>query len=138
MRAFPPLLADRIFTTKLTQPPTQPKSKNAPAAPGPSASFRRLLRYADNFGDTDESRALNYLLAQHEELYHLVAAREDAGFQLSDITVAGSRLIRSRHIVDPVITFTSDAAGVPERYFVRVDVTHKYPMIINGIEPYGS
>jgi hypothetical protein len=134
------LVVDRISVTTLTAAPAPtpgPRARRTPPAPPPiaSPSLRRLLRYADNYGDNDAVRAINYLIARHEPLYDLVSEREAAGYILRHIDVASSRLIGKRRIVDPIISFFNATTGVEDKYFVRVDVTHKYPMNITDIEP---
>jgi hypothetical protein len=137
----PLLVVDRISTTTLTAPPPSPtprrtRKSQAPTAPPPvNPNFQRLVRWADNFGHTDGTRAINYLIARYEQLYSRLSDREQNGFNFDNIEVRESRLIGKRRIVDPVITFRNGTNGV-ERYFIRVDVTHKYPMHITDIEPY--
>jgi hypothetical protein len=133
------LLVDRIAVTTLTAAAVQaaPRSRaKTPQPPSePSRSFRRLLKQADNYGDTDPARAINYLIAQYKPLHELVFAREASEYVLRQIDVENSRLIGQRRIVDPIIRFAHEATGVEDRYFVRVDVTHKFPMHITDIEP---
>ena len=59
--------------------------------------FKKLVQSADNFGDTDEWRALNYLA---------------------------------------VFAFYNTTTGVVQKYFVRVDVSNLFPIIINDIDEY--
>ena len=137
---LPLLLVDHIAMTTLTAPPATQASKSRAkqATNGPSAGFKRLIRYADNFGDTDSARALNYLIARYKPLYDLIAEQEKNEFHLTEISILGSRLIGKRRIVDPVIILKNDRSGVTTKHFLRVDVTNKYPMTTIGIEPYAS
>jgi hypothetical protein len=133
------LVADRIAITTLTaaavEAAPRARARTRPVPSGPSTSFRRLLRHADNYGDTDASRAINYLIARHKPLHDLVFAQERNDYVLKHIDVEDSRLIGKRRIVDPIIRFANETTGVEDRHFVRVDVTHKYPMNITNIEP---
>lgn len=137
---LPLLLVDQVALTTLTTPPVAPASKSRAkqATNGPSAGFKKLIRYADNFGDTDSARALNYLIARYKPIHDLIAEQERSGFQLDEIIVLGSRLNGKRRIVDPIVIFRNGRSGVTNKHFMRVDVTHKYPMTIIGIEPYAS
>jgi hypothetical protein len=59
-------------------------------------------------------------------------ARE--GYVLQDVSVERSRFWRpEKRIVDPVFTFVHTTSGVDRRFFLRVDVTHLFPMIANDI-----
>ncbi len=107
--------------------------------------FKSLVRSADNFGDTDERRALNYLAVRYQPLYELYAklvkptaelVRPKEGWTLDSIKVVPSRLSREKRIVDPVFAFRHNETGVVQKYFVRVDVSHLYPMIANPIAEY--
>ncbi len=95
-----------------------------------------LAQSADNLGDTDESRALNFLAVRYKTLYEQYAEMAESGFALDSVKVARSRLSRERHIVDPVFTFRHMETGVVQRYFVRVDVSHLFPMIVHPIAEY--
>jgi hypothetical protein len=102
---------------------------------GPSELFHRLVQSADNFGDTDERRALNYLAVRYQPLYHLYAQMLHDDYILDSIKVMKSRLWGEKRILDPVFTFANESGGV-RKYFVRVDVTYLFPMIANKIAEY--
>lgn len=102
----------------------------------PHRLFKMLAQSADNLGDTDESRALNFLAVRYKTLYEQYAEMAESGFALDSVKVARSRLSRERHIVDPVFTFRHMETGVVQRYFVRVDVSHLFPMIVHPIAEY--
>jgi hypothetical protein len=134
-----------------------PKSSAKPASKDKARSisekdrnvlFRRLVRSADNFGDTDEWRALNYLAVRYQPLYELYAElvkpnpelakpkTDKDGWTLDSIRVVRSRLAREKRIVDPVFAFRNNETGIVHQYFVRLDVSHLYPMVINPIAEY--
>ena len=97
-----------------------------------------LVQSADNFGNTDEWRALNFLAVRYKPLYELYAELvlvQDA-WMLDSVEVVTSRLWREKHIVDPVFAFRHKESGVLSKYFVRVDVSHLFPMIVNPIAKY--
>jgi hypothetical protein len=108
-----------------------------PNAPDPTDLFNNLVQSADNFGDTDEWRALNYLAVNYQRLYQRCAEMVHLGYILDSIKVMASRLSRQeKRIVDPVFTFRHWKTGVVHRYFVRVDVTHLFPIIVNELAEY--
>jgi len=101
--------------------------------------FGKLGQNADNRGDTDELRALNYLAARYKPLYELYAEiiMGRTGWKLDGIRVVKSRLSHGdRRLVDPIFTFRERATGDVEQYFLRVDVSYLFPMIIRHIDEY--
>jgi hypothetical protein len=115
---------------------TSPKKRT----PGPNEHdlelFKKLVESADNFGDTDEWRALNYLAIRYQPLYERYAEMVEKGYTLDSVKVATSRLGRERRIVDPIFAFRHKESGVVDKYFVRVDVSHLFPMIVYHIAEY--
>jgi len=130
-------LASWIRTSdgKVPIPPTPSRPRALPQNPQPNDFFRRLVQTADNFGDTDQWRALNYLVANYEPLYVCYADMLQHGFALDSVRVIRSRLWGSRRVVDPVFTFVNDVGAI-EKYFVRVDVTDLFPNVTNGLTEY--
>ena len=150
----PILAVDQLcsFDREILTKGFEPSKKPIPKKRGPATSerernglFKRLVQSADNFGDTDERRALNYLAVRYRPLYELYAdlvkpgtelIRPKEGWTLDSIKVVPSRLSREKRIVDPVFAFRNNETGVVQKYFVRVDVSHLYPMIANPIAEY--
>jgi hypothetical protein len=132
------------FTPQPVEPPR--RRRGAAAAPPPDESgpseaelmrfFRMLVQSTDNFGDTDESRALNYLAVRYKALYSRYASMMAANYDLESIKVSASRLRRERRIVDPVFSFRHRETNVVQKYFVRVDASHLYPMIVTHLTEY--
>jgi hypothetical protein len=116
------------------KPPSKAKTKlpHLTAA----ALFDRLVQSADNLGDTDDWRALNYLAVNYQPIYEQYALLRTEGWTLESVKVMKSRLGRERRIVDPVLAFKQIDTGVVHKYFVRVDVTHLFPMIANQLAEY--
>lgn len=112
------VLMDQIFTIKTDQ-----------LAPGGLAYFSQL---ADNHGLTDEDRAYNFLMARYTP-----PLSQGEGFELAGVSVAASRLgTGTGRIVRAIYSFKNTATAVEKKYFVRVDVTHEFPIIINPWQPY--
>lgn len=83
---------------------------------------------ADNHGLTDDDRAYNFLAARYPPR---LSEGEGQGFVLSGVSVGASRLGASTgRIVRVIYRFKNDA-GAERKYFVRVDVTHEFPMIVS-------
>jgi len=138
MRAFEEKeLSSWIETSsgKAPKPTTKPRAFSTSGQHKPVDFFRRIVQSADNYGDTDEWRALNYLAVQYKQLYRCYADMLEDNYALDSISVRRSRLWGNKRVVDPVFAFRSKD-GVVEKYFVRVDVTHLFPTIVNHLSEY--
>ena len=137
---------DELITWFKTPSKTPPKTsarrrasganKSGPTEPDLNDFFNKLVQSADNFGDTDEWRALNYLAVRYQPLYHLYAQMLHDDYILDSIKVMKSRLWGEKRILDPVFAFQHRETGAVQKYFVRVDVTYLFPMIANAIAEY--
>ena len=111
------LLADQIFQLDRNQ-----------LAPGGLTCFSQL---ADNHGLTDEDRAYNFLAARY-----VPPLSQVQGFDLSGMRVTPSRLgSGTGRIVRAIYTFRN-ATMAEREYFVRVDVTNEFPMIVSPWQQY--
>ena len=97
--------------------------------------FNRILKMTDNAGASDEHRALNYLATRYPAIYNLSVDRFNAGFGLSSIETAPSRLSGSRRLVNVDVVFISRDTQVPDRHSVRVDVTEEFPFLASALTP---
>lgn len=133
------------FKTKENAPP--PLAKRAAAGANPYRTyeenlgwlFKKLGQNADNRGDTDELRALNYLAVRYKPLYERYAEimMVRKGWAFDGVRVIRSRLSRGdKRLVDPVFTFRNKVTGDVEQYFLRVDVSHLFPMVVHHIDEY--
>jgi hypothetical protein len=143
----PLLIVDQLAVTTLVHrvPAAEPTTAGRGRRRNPSPAdderldiYRRLVQTTDNYGATDVQRALNFLAARYERLYELAHEKHTAGYRLTDVSVSDSRLSGRRRIVDPVFTFQRPDSVFMDRHFVRVDVTHKFPMIATRLQPYVS
>jgi hypothetical protein len=108
------VLVDQIFQLDRNQ-----------LAPGGLACFSQL---ADNHGLTDEDRAYNFLAARYKPPLSQVQ-----GFELSGMRVTPSRL--GSGTVRAIYTLRN-ATMAEKEYFVRVDVTNEFPMIVSPWQLY--
>jgi hypothetical protein len=97
--------------------------------------FDRFLKVVDNAGATDEHRALNYLATRYPAVYNLSAERFGAGFSLTSIETAPSRLSGARRLINVSIVFTHRETQLLDRYSVRVDVTEEFPFLSSTLTP---
>lgn len=101
--------------------------------------FNRLRQLADNAGETDEHRALNYVALRYPNIYSLGYEKEyppenSPVSSLSAVEVLPSRLAGARQIKDIVFTFTNRSTSVQEKYFTRVDVTGQFPFLVSPLQ----
>ncbi|MGY3238140.1 hypothetical protein ACVWZ4_001203 [Bradyrhizobium sp. USDA 4472] len=86
---------------------------------------------ADNHGLSDQDRAYNFLAARYTP-----PASQIDGYELSGMRVIPSRLGADiGRIMRAIYTFRNATASEKE-YFVRVDVTHEFPMIVSPMQLY--
>jgi len=98
--------------------------------------FFRILQLADNAGATDEHRALNYLAVRYSAIYAHATEMHGKNFSLSAVEVRPSRLSGTRKILDVIFSYTNRNTDVMEKYFVRVDVTEKFPFLVTRLSPF--
>lgn len=102
--------------------------------------FEDMLQLADNTGDADELRALNYVSINYPDVY---VAQYGPTVQGTPSTVyfAGVEVRRSalgggRVIVDVILRYENQASGLVSRYYTSVDVTGQYPFLVTKLQPY--
>ncbi len=105
---------------------------------GPVAEelFMRIMQIADNAGQTDEHRAMNYLAVRYPAIYANVVDAYSKNNSLTSVSVRTSRLTGNRNIVDVIFAYTHRQTDVREKFFVRVDVTEEFPFLVSKISPY--
>jgi hypothetical protein len=96
----------------------------------------RILHMTDNAGGTDEHRALNYLAMRYPGIYAKAAEEFARDFSLSGVDVQPSPLSTTRNIVDVIFSYTNRNTDFTEKFYVRCDVTEKFPFMITKMSPY--
>ncbi len=96
----------------------------------------RIMQLADNAGSTDEHRAVNYLAVRYPAIYALATEAYGRDSALTAVEARPSRLSATRKVVDIIFAFTNRQTDVTEKYFVRVDVTEKFPFLVTKLSPY--
>jgi hypothetical protein len=109
-----------------------------PAKFGDAAAevFARIIQQSDNPGNTDQTRALNFLAVRDPAIYATAARAFASNASLSSVAVNASPLSGARNIVDVILTFTYRTSGVEEKWFARVDVTEEFPYLVTKMSPY--
>lgn len=98
--------------------------------------LQKVLQLADNAGNTDSHRALNFLAARYQPLYRKVAEMYGRDFSFASIDVRESRLSGSRKVVEVIVLFRNRVNDVAERYLIRVDVTELFPFTTTSLTPF--
>jgi hypothetical protein len=98
--------------------------------------FDRIQQMVDNVGATDEHRALNYLAVRYRQIYAHTAEMFRNNYSLTSIDVNPSRLSGSRKLVNVILSYTNRNTDVIDKYYVRVDVTEKYPYLDKKLSPF--
>lgn len=116
-----------------------PKPEKTPAkefTPAAEELFDRLVQMADNAGDTDENRALNYCAVRYPAIYAKAVEQFALNSSLTAVSVQASALGGTRKLLDVIFSYTHRSTDVVDKWFVRVDVTDEFPFLITKLSPY--
>lgn len=101
-----------------------------------SAFASRFWLTTENNGDSDFSRAVNYLVVRYNELREVGELLQAQGQVLLGVREAFSDASLDRRIVDVRLLFAStDGDRLAEQFSVRVDVTEPFPFLVAGLRP---
>ncbi len=125
---------DRDSLIKAVPKPEKMKAETFKAAT--EEVFDRIRQMTDNAGATDEHRALNYLAMRYPAIYVTAAEEFGRDFSLTGVEVRPSPLSITRRIVEVIFSFTNRNTDFTEKFFVRVDVTEKFPFLVTKLSPY--
>ncbi len=125
---------DRDVLIKSIPKPEKTSAKEF--APAAEELFDRIMQMADNAGDTDEHRALNYLAVRYQAIYAKAAEYFAQNSSLTGVDVEASQLSGVRNVVNVIFTYTNRNTDVDDQCFVRVDVTDEFPFLITKLSPY--
>jgi hypothetical protein len=125
---------DRDTLIKAIPKPEKTSAKEFAAAA--EELFDRIMQLADNAGATDEHRALNYCAVRYQGIYANAADAFARNASLKAVDVTPSRLSQTRKVLDVVFSYTDRNTDVTEKFFLRVDVTEKFPFLVTKIAPY--
>ncbi|HSF51176.1 MAG TPA: hypothetical protein VLA74_10490, partial [Nitrososphaeraceae archaeon] len=98
--------------------------------------FYKIMQMADNFGATDEHRALNYLAVRYPGYYEKTTQMYEQESSLTNIEVRPSRLAGTRKILDCIFTYKNRKTDVDEKYFCRIDTTEMFPFLVTKMSYY--
>lgn len=143
---LPGVLVNRTFTFTLqelaasvTSALTAQKVTNIPSTLQIVNVFDQTMQLANNTGDLDEHRALNYVSVNYPEVYVLPTTQ---GATSSNLVFTG---VETRHsvndaggvtVIEVILKYQNQNTGVPMRFFTSVDVTGQFPFIVQKFQPY--
>jgi hypothetical protein len=138
----PIVIVDRLYSfdkpalMKALPKPKEVKMAEAEFRSAAEELFDRIQQLADNAGATDEHRALNYLAVRYPAIYTHTTEMYGRDFSLTGVEIVPSRLSGTRKLVDVILAYTNRNTDVVEKYYVRVDVTEKYPFLDKRLSPF--
>jgi len=141
---LPIVLVDVVYSFERPQlmmaikKPAELKMTEAQFRPSAEELFERIQQMADNVGATDEHRAVNYLAVRYPQIYTHTANMFGRDFSLTAVDVMPSRLASAgnRKLVNVIFSYTNRSTDVVEKYYIRVDVTEKYPYLDKRLSPF--
>ncbi len=136
----PIVVCDNIYSFEIDEFINDiPKPENMRTNPFKQAArelFFRIMQLADNVGEMDEHRAVNYIALRYPAIYALAVEMFSADKALTRVEVRSSRLTGARKIVQVVFSFVDRNTDVLEKYFARIDVTEKRPFLFTKLQPF--
>lgn len=136
----PIVVFDQIYSfdrTILIQSSPRPETLAAEQfTPATEELFDQIMQMADNTGATDEHRALNYCAIRYLPIYTMATEACDRNCSLTSLEARLSQPSNTRKIVKVIFCFTNRDTDITEKYFVRVDVTEKFPFLLTKMLPY--
>jgi PatG Domain len=101
-------------------------------------TLRQLMQLADNVGNLDEHRAVNYLALRYPRIYTFTIEQSQNNQSLFRVDVKMSRLNASgtRRIVDVIFTYRDNTTDIKTDYYVSADVSGMFPFLVEQLQPY--
>ena len=121
------------FVKSLPRPEKIPAQNFVSAAEG---LFMRVMRLADNVGNADEHRALNYLALRYPAIYAMTAEAYGRNFSFNGFEIRYSRRSSVRKIVEVIFSYTNRQTDITEKYVVRVDIAEEFPFLVTKPAPF--
>ena len=110
-----------------------------------SSMFKEMLNVADNAGETDEHRAINYITLRYPQVYRMAgdmlnvnggAVRPGESYTFTGIEAKPASVQGVRKIVDVIFRYRSRSTGEIVHSFCGVDVTGQFPFLVRPMSRY--
>jgi hypothetical protein len=101
-------------------------------------TFYQVMQLADNVGNMDEQRAINYLVLNYPNMYTMVAEQAMRQMTLQGVKAQQGPLSASsgRTIIDIIFTFHNAKTNATKQFYTEVDVSGMYPFLVQGLQSY--
>jgi hypothetical protein len=117
---------------------TSQKVHSLPSLSQITEIFDNLLQLANNTGDADEHRALNYVSVNYPDVYvpQSTGMSNPSSSYFLGVDTRHSALGGDRAIIDVILNYRDSANGLTSSYFTSVDVTGQFPFLVTRLQPY--
>lgn len=102
----------------------------------------QMLQLADNAGDTDEHRAINYLTLRYMGVYEMAAnmLKPDGSppgvFSLKGVIARPANVQGTRRLIDVIFQYEERSSRERIQWYCRVDVSGQFPFLVSTLSPY--
>jgi len=143
---LPMLLCNQIYSFTWDEFVGAVTAKTGVAADDAGSMFYALLQMADNAGETDEHRALNYVTLRYPDIYLMAANMLGHGagpfvvpnglFTLQDIVAKKAPVQGARTIVDIIFHYVERRTQDSLYWYCEVDTTGQFPFLVRPLSRY--
>lgn len=111
---------------------------NLPTTAQITEIFDDMLQLADNTGDADEHRALNYVSVCYPNVYvaQYAPPQAQATTYFAAVETRRSPLGGTRSIIDVILRYENKSTGLVSRFYTAVDVSGQFPFLVTKLQPY--
>ena len=95
-----------------------------------------LQQVTDNAGESDEHRAINYVMLRYRQVYKLHDTMTTKEHSVLKRIRAEPRPMGGRAIVSVIFTYMNVDTQIETHWYVRVDVTGLFPFLVGPLEEY--
>jgi len=137
---LPIVLFDKIYSFQkkelIKEIPKPESTEEAAFRVSSDGLFESIQQLSDNAGASDDHRALNYLAVRYPQIYIHTTEMHNQDYSLDSVETRPSRLSGTRKLIDVIFSYQNRKSTVIDKYYVRVDVTGKYPFLENPLSRY--
>jgi hypothetical protein len=129
---------NQLYQAYNSQSPPPPAMNETTFQALANQTLQILMQLADNVGNLDEHRAVNYLALRYSQIYIFTINQSQQSQSLYSVNVKMSPLNASgtRKIVDVIFTYRNMTNDIKTEYYVSVDVSGMFPFLVEEFQPY--
>jgi hypothetical protein len=143
---LPMLVCNQIYSFTWDEFVNAVTAKTGANAADVGSMFYALLQMADNAGETNEHRALNYVTLRYSDIYVMAANMLGHGsgpflipngiFTLQDIIARKAPVQGARMIVDIIFHYVERRTQASIYWYCEVDTTGQFPFLVRPLSRY--